>query len=307
MNRSIRLTAVAGLVLLAGCTRTSGSAPAAHTAPPSAPASTAQNKVAAEADAGRMMAAFPAPPGAVQLARQPAGAEEMARLEYALVTPDLVTRTEWWRVDGTAPWVALLWVNSHAPAGTTTQDMGTATDVHTVTTSGIDWPDTGQLVGRQLLVSVEQAGHDTLIRARAEVAYLPVRPPDSLIPPTATAVSIKMTPWGMLPGNQPPHHYGPAEVTDPARAAKVVALVNALPTYLSGPRSCPAEFPDRGTMSITFTAGADGPTVALVSLDLSNCVGAGVAVTDGSTAELWADTGTADQIIALLGLPWSAQ
>lgn len=76
MDRSIRVAVAAGLVLVGGCTPGG-----------------ARNRAAAEADVERVRAAFPAPPGAVRLPRQPAGAGKMAQLDYEPLAPNVVTPT----------------------------------------------------------------------------------------------------------------------------------------------------------------------------------------------------------------------
>jgi hypothetical protein len=87
----------AGTTSLAGTART-----AAHTASP---------RQRADADAARIIADFPRPPGAVRTGL-------IALLDNPAVgigTSDVATATRWWRVPG-QPRAVLSWISAHLPA-----------------------------------------------------------------------------------------------------------------------------------------------------------------------------------------------
>lgn len=206
--------------------------------------------------------------------------------------------------------MALGWIGAHAPAGTTTQDIGsTSGKPPIVSIIEIDWPDTAQLGQRTLMVGVEQVGAVTLVRDWAVVVYLPVRPPDSLVPATATAVTVRMTPEASgFPLTASRVRYGPTPVGAPARVAKVAALFNMAQMLLPGPWvSCPIMIDNGGGMTLTFTAGRGGRTVAEAEITLTGCRVLSVQVTGGGSATLGGGESTADAVIDILGLGWPHQ
>ena len=83
------------------------------------PASPRQRAVA---DAARIMASFPRPPGAVRTGPIAALTQSGARP----VTPDLVSVTRWWRVPG-CPEEVLAWVGAHLPPGFAPSGSGSGT------------------------------------------------------------------------------------------------------------------------------------------------------------------------------------
>lgn len=306
---------VAAVLLLAGCTGRVGVVTMApsqppHTSPPPTVGTTTANQAAARVEADRIITTFRPPVGAVRLAGRPAGADLPA---YGVAGPgaaDMVDRTGWWQAPGPATSV-LAWITAHAPRGTTSGGTSESGDPGP-RSYGVeyDWPPAAPLQGRQLLVTVSQSRTGTVIRVDAQVTYLPARPAASLVPPAATALSVRMVPFASGPSLTPSRkRYGPTEVTDPSRVAAVVALVNEAPMELPAMRFCPLMIVNGGDLSITFTAGAGGPTVATATITFMGCQGLVVTVTVTGTAPvaLQGDTSTANRIIDLLGLGWPHQ
>jgi hypothetical protein len=324
-RRVLAGAALVAALLLAGCARPQSGVVAMATPAPSGSASpapagsatpalagtTAANQAAARAEAGRILAAFRAPTGAVHLAGQPADAGPLDNGTQQPGTPNLVIRTGWWRLRGPATGT-LAWITAHAPGGAT-QDATFGSSQRgdpSATTSGVGfgWPATGPLVERDLLVNVAQAGADTVIRVDAQVTFLPARPAASLVPPTATALTVRMVPRASGPDLTPSRkRYGPTEVTDPSRVAAVAALVNKAPMELPGERFCPIMVANGGDLSITFTAGAGGPAVATATINFMGCEALTVTVSGTDPVVLTADGSTVDRIIDLLGLGWPHQ
>src|SRR5215471_6577278 len=103
-RRVTRLTAVACLLLLAGCTRggvASAPDPSAPTADPSATA--ASNEPAAQAEAVRILDLFHPPAGATRLPGPPLSAPVLAKPAGGMpMTVNVVDRAAWWTVRGDA-------------------------------------------------------------------------------------------------------------------------------------------------------------------------------------------------------------
>jgi hypothetical protein len=74
----------------------------------------------AVADAARIMASFPRPPGAVRTGPIASLTQPGARP----ITPDLASVTRWWRVPG-RPQEVLAWVGAHLPPGFAPAGTGT--------------------------------------------------------------------------------------------------------------------------------------------------------------------------------------
>jgi len=90
-------------------------------------------------------------------------------------------------------------------------------------------------------------------------------------------------------------------VTDPAKVAKLVALVNALPLFPPGVFSCPAD--DGRGVRLTFLAKTGGPTVATAFAKSNGCGGVQLAVGDRQTMLGWGST-VAQQALAISGMHW---
>lgn len=315
-RRALAGVLVTATLLLAGCAGRTGvvttAPPRPSGTPPAPPAgTTGANRAAAGAEAVRIIASFRAPTGAAHLVTRPPDAGPLATTAEQPGTPNLVVRTGWWRLRGAATGT-LAWIVAHAPPGAVEDGSfsGGQDGDPGQTTRGVSfgWPARGPLPGRELVVDVAQAGADTVIRVDAQVTYLPARPADSLVPATATALSVRMVP---VASGSPPtasrKRYGPTEVTDPARVAAVIALVNSAPMELPGERFCPLMIADGGDMSVTFTAGTGGPTVATAEIMFMGCEGFRVTVTGTDPVALTGGRATADRIIDLLGLGWPHQ
>lgn len=259
------------------------------------------NRPLAEREAARLLAAFPAPPHAKRLDALPNG----VTLERG-ITPGaeaLVIKTQFWTVPSVGPDV-IHNLGTTVPAGAGVGPSTTLGGGDSVTDYGFDWPPSATLVERQLLIEARPYGRQVLIRLDAIVEYRPHRPATAVIPVAATALVTTMTP--RLPSSDV--HilpYGPAFTTDPARIARVAALIDSAEMEPQGEmRHCPAM--TGGEMDLTFRAGTAGPTVASVRIGLSGCSSIGLTVR-GVTAELVGGTDQVNEIISILGLSWPEQ
>lgn len=210
----------------------------------------------AVADAARIMASFPRPPGAVRTGPVASLSQSGARP----VTPDLASLTRWWRVPG-RPQEVLAWIRAHLPPGFTPAGTGTSTGTGTGTGSG-SWTDVfalpavpGVLTQRELVVLAVRSGSQTAIRVDAQVVWLPARPVAERVPPAARALTVTPV-FGLNPDPRAERLDRAFTVTDSAMVARVAAVVNGLTRFPDGAFSCPAE--SGGQMQLTFSTRPGG-------------------------------------------------
>ena len=229
------LSAVAcAAVVLSGCGsqpfgRQPGGVPTSTgTASPrtAGPASPRQRAVA---DAARIMASFPRPPGAVRTGPIASLAQSGARP----ATPDLASVTRWWRVPG-RPQEVLAWVGAHLPPGFAPAGTGTGSGSWTGMFALPAVP--GVLTQRELVVLAVRSGSRTAIRVDAQVVWLPARPGAERVPPTARVLTVTPV-FGFNPAPRAERLDRAFTVTDPAQVARIAAVVNGLASEY--PRSGP--------------------------------------------------------------------
>jgi hypothetical protein len=301
----------AGQTGQATSTRSAATARTANSAP-----SPAQQ---AAADADRLLAAFPPPPGAVKTG--PLAVSWLAKPPETTTSPDLVTRTSWWRAPG-QPDAVLSWIRAHVPSGFTFSGPGYLTREFRppfVPPAVKPWkplppnsksilmrwyqyskpPVPGVLSERWLLVSAAAYGTNQIaIRVDSEVTWLPAKPAGERIPVTAKVVIVVP-----LPGPGPASAYNtPVTITDPAKVAKIADAVNGLPVFPRGVMSCPADF--GGGLRLTFRATLGGPTLAVVTADTSGCGGVEVSIGGRPMLTLSQASTLVKQVTAVTGPRW---
>ena len=259
LPRLLSAAACAALVL-SGCgTQPFGPQPGAARTPAASPAASPRER--AVADAARIMASFPRPPEAVRTGLIASLTESGARP----ATPDLASVTRWWRVPG-RPLAVLAWIRAHLPSGFTPAGTGTG--------SG-SWTDMfalpavpGVLTERELVVLATQDRGQTAIRVDAQVVWLPVRPAAERVPPDAAVVTVTPV-FGLYHAPRVERLDRSFTVTDPAKVARIAAVVNGLTRFPDGAFSCPAEF--GGQMRLTFATRPGGPVLARLAAQYGGC------------------------------------
>jgi hypothetical protein len=223
----------------------------------------------AVADAARIVASFPRPPGAVRTGPTASLSQSGARP----VTPDLASVTRWWRVPG-RPQEVLAWIRAHLPPGFTPAGTGTSTSAGTGTGSG-SWTSMfalpavpGVLTQRELVVLAVRSGSQTAIRVDAQVVWLPARPVAERVPPTARVLTVTPV-FGPNPDPRAERLDRAFTVTNPATMARIAAVVNGLTRFPDGAFSCPAE--SGGQMRLTFFTRPGGPVVARLAAQYGGC------------------------------------
>jgi hypothetical protein len=254
------LSAVAcAAVVLSGCgSQPFGQPAAGHTGTAGPAASPRQRAVA---DAARIMASFPRPPGAVRTGP----IASLAQPGERPATPDLASLTRWWQVPG-RPQGVLAWIGAHLPSGYSPDGTGRGNG---------SWIDTfalpavpGVLTERELVVLAVHDRGQTAIRVDAQVVWLSARSAAERIPAGVTTITV--TPVFGFNRNPRARRLDHAfTVTDPAKVARIVALVNGLTRFPDGTFSCPADF--GGQMRLTFFTRPGRPAAAQLIAEYAGC------------------------------------
>jgi hypothetical protein len=319
MNRrfvpSLALAAACAVAVLSACGSQVAGPPASPAgSSPAQAVSTAAHAAGprqrAAADAARIIADFPRPPGAVRTGL-------IASLNNPVVeagTADVVTATRWWRVPG-QPRAVLSWISAHLPPGFTPGGSGSVTfrsSTGALVESRDDMfalpPVPGVLPQRELVATVMHYRGQTALRTDAQVAWLPTRPAAERIPAGVRAVTV--TPVFGL--NQDPrrdrldHAF---TVTDPAKLARIVALADALTVYPPGAYACPASF--GGEMRLAFLDRPGGQVLARFSAPYGGCGVVSVSIGGRSQPSLSDRTISGalfqDRVLAIAGVRWPHQ
>ena len=292
--------AACAAIVLAGCgTQHAGLQPRSAVTRDAGPAASPRQR--AVADAARIIASFPRPPGAVR-----AGPiASLAQPGERQATPDLAAVTQWWRVPGRPPSV-LAWIRAHLPSGFTLDGTGTG---------GGQWIDMfalpavpDMLTQRELVVLAVRDGDQTAIRADAQVVWLPARPAAERIPPSARVVTVTPV-FGLYPEPRYERLDRAFTVTDLAKVARIAAIIDGLARFPAGAFSCPADF--GGQMRLTFFARPGGPALARVAAQYGGCGSVSVRIggRDMPALTVYPDSGPPlqRQVLAIAGVNWPVQ
>lgn len=304
-------TAACAAITLAGCGsqvagRTTGHTQAASTTPQAA-----SPRQRADADAARIIADFPRPPGAVRTGL----IASLTSPGVGMGSTDVVTATRWWRVPG-QPKAVLSWVRTHLPAGFTWAASGGSTAGGSSPAGSAETqadifalsPVPAVLPQRQLVVTAVAYQGQTALRTDAQVAWLPPRSAAEKIPSGVRAVTVTPV-FGLNRDARLDRLDRPFAVTDPATVARIVALADALTVYPPGVHPCPADF--GGAMRLTFLSRPGGTVLARFSAQYAGCGTVSVSVGGRSQPALsdWTTSGQLfqDRVLAIAGVRWPHQ
>jgi hypothetical protein len=258
----------------------------------------------AAVDAASLLAAFGPPPGATRTG--PLAVSVLAGAPAAPASPELVTRTQWYRVPGR--WQAVYgWFLAHPPTGLTRAGDGMASQRCTgaagscVTTRYVWYsrpPVPGVLTQRSLEISVAGDGAGlAAVRVDAVDVWVPARPASERIPASAKVVTI--TP---VRGIGPVTGARPVTITDPATVARIAAVIDSLPVFPPGSYNCGMD-QGRG-MRLTFRAAAGGPMLAVIQGDYGGCGTVSVTINGRPMPALGAALTMQQQVLAIAGVQW---
>ena len=288
----------AGAALLAGCAALNGpaSTPISISVSPARTPDVPPQQTA-EADVSARLLAFVAPPGALRLGSAPAAAAEL--IEVPPGGGNDVAATGWWTYPGTRQ-QAVAWLTAHAPRGGNGMVTGSSGSLRGGTqVDEVDYTMAGTalLQQRGLDVRLAAQGGGTLLRVDAVDTWRPAHPASAVIPSGVTRLVLMADP-GPTPGGRPTAPL--ATVTGPGPVAKVVALVNALPTAPVGKFSCPADF--GAVLTVDFYRGSGTSPVAVAVDRMTGCGGTLLSVHGGPQNVALESSG--QQILDLLKVTW---
>jgi hypothetical protein len=198
---------------------------------------------------------------------------------------------------------AVAWFTSHVPPGTTRTGSGA---IDSVPFFSFGRPSTALLQLRELEIQVAAHDGSTLLRVDGHDIWRPAHPAAAVIPSGVTRIVLTATP-GLNPGGHASAVRPLATVTDPGQVAKVVALVNALPTAAVGVYNCPADF--GSDLTVDFYRGSGGvndTSPAAVVVDrMTGCGSTELSLRGGPQNVALADSG--QQILDVLKVSFPRQ
>lgn len=213
--------------------------------------------------ADEIIAAAPAPPGAVPLPRSP-----LAVLDKPSTVPlaQHVQRTRFWTAPGTVA-ATIAYLDGHQPKGMWTSGHGSST-VHGIpTTHSVYFQGVGSGARQSAQYTVVAYRSGVAIRADVQVLWSPRRDPADTVPDSVTSVDV------LVVRQNPQQHQGAPTVRrvfTGADARGLAEFVNRLPRAIpSQAHSCPAEFAgERWFDRLVFHSA--GPTATVV-VDMTGC------------------------------------
>jgi hypothetical protein len=258
---SVRGPVATAAVLALIAAALSGPTPApAFSVYPGEGAAEAPNRVAAETDAGNLLARLVLPAGSSYSATQPEGSSpHLSQPSQVPGTPKLFDRPAWWSVPG-SPQAVLESIKQQPPEGS--HLFGESSDIqlgvgevsHSIEFS---WPPVaGVLASRALLLTaVAEPGGTTGLRADAQVVWVVPRPVSERIPARARVLEVDYS-----KGGKPPREF---TVLNRRAVRRIAALIDGLPIVQPiDPHSCPAMQANPRTVTITFRAAPTGRALA---------------------------------------------
>jgi hypothetical protein len=279
--------------------------------------SPAQQERRARADTAAILASFTPPPGAVRLSQAPGGVGGV--LDHADGYPmalHLIDEGAWWRVPAT-PMGVLDYARAHLPARFKLQGMSwgaipPADRPHgpgapslppsPYQRAGYEFDVRGGLpsleIAQLLVDAARSASGQTYVRVDAQLAWTPARAPSELVPAAAKVITITAQPDMNAPAQFP----APFTVTDPAKVAKIIALLDSLTIDSSGVHGCPLES-GRG-ISLAFLARAGGPALATATETIPACLGVSFTIGGHRQPRLADNVSFAQKALDIAGANW---
>jgi hypothetical protein len=221
------------------------------------------NLVAARRDVRALIKKVDLPAGAVAVNRNPSSNKWLSSPQMAQDTPALVDAHQFYRVAGEQPDVVAQWVQSHVPAGSSLD--GTEGGSGDFNAYSFAFPSlAGVLANRQLSIAIVPArAGGAAIRVDAEDIYWVPRSKFERIPTGVHLIDVTVQRLN-------PFSTSSLTVTNPAKVAKVVKLVDALPPAQPGVTACPADGGPEVTLHLLANNHKTVP-LATIGVDGSGC------------------------------------
>jgi hypothetical protein len=204
-------------------------------------------------------------------AADPSAGRHLRLAAFASATPALVDRHEFVRVAREDPSDVVLWFQSHAPAGSTVNMSGAGGGPgYSISSLGFAFPAvTGVLTSRAVAVEITAArGGGTAVRIDAEDVWFVPRPKSERVPSGVAEIGVTIHEFSQTTGHTTTTTQ---TVTDAAKVAQIVKLVNELAPGQPGTEACPDDVGPYVTLNFRRTP--DGAPVASANADGSGCGG----------------------------------
>jgi hypothetical protein len=198
----------------------------------------ADNKLAAQRDAERLLRLVALPPGAQRLASEPSGdGGVLGGPCTSPMSPKVIDSSRFWQVDESLDSV-IAFVQAHPPNGSRWAGSCSASGSSTPGTETLFFQFTakpGRISHRYLLVKMTPlASGATGVRADAQEIWIVPRPPTEVVPRAVREID------------------GSIQVTNRAKVARIVRWFNCLPTVQPGFISCRAQLMPAMTATLDF-------------------------------------------------------
>jgi hypothetical protein len=313
-HRSARTTSllstltISGL-LVSGCASTPVLGASTHAVVPTKTTATMTSTdpaALALRDARALLAGFTPPPKAAKLDGEPRGTPNaMRQTAFNIDVATKIELTAWWVVDSPASTV-YSWLAAHHPAPGT-HGWGTVGSNPSIPYVSYEVPSTDHLRYSTITAEVGPlSASRAVVRLDVEVVYRPVRPRSETVPATPYLL-LTVQPRGNSNTTTTPIEPTTTLISDKAKIAKVVQLINALPLELAQVRSCPVF--QEPLLALEFKSAPSGPTLAEARIDPGPCGSvevtiAGVRQPDLDPADsTGAENGLSGRVASLLGVP----
>jgi hypothetical protein len=253
---------------------------------------------AALVDATQLLGELILPAGSVRLGESGAPRSLLGPAPHAAARPGLLDVHAFWRVYGD-PQGVLLWMEAHQPPGSRLVSSASPSGPEGTTWLAGFWQrgPAPELAPGILFVQTVGAPHGgTVIRADAEVAWVPTRPRWERIPADVQLVTVSVG----APGEPPSMTL---TIPDEAKINRIVRLLDRLPLMAPGAFHCPA---DNGPLlTLTFLGEATEVPLAQATADGSGCGGVTLSIRGRAGPALTAGPWLIHRLQSLLGVSFS--
>jgi hypothetical protein len=226
----------------------------------------AGNRAAALHDVVSHLRSVRLPTGALRLYREPRGDSKLLGASGALESDSGPAQVHgWWILTEPAAQV-LANVETHRPAGASFAGSGTGGNYKTGATAqeiNYTWPDIGIRVSqRSLYVTVTRlADGKTGVLVQAWSSWTVPRPQTERVPNGVTAVRVTLQRPPKRPGARKLGTLSRVVIAQQAKVAAAIKLVDT-PGLSQGFGSCTMMLGPLGSLTVTYSAGPAGPTLA---------------------------------------------
>lgn len=219
------------------------------------------------------------PDGSRSLSRPPSSMRGLSGPPQMPAVKTLVDRHAFWRVP-LGPARAVAWIAGHAPRSWRLSEHGGTSSFGRQQSweLGFSPPGANLAEGAVLVTAVAASQGGSVVRADAQATWYPPRSKSSLVPLSASQLTVAVRPEGPVRDSIAPPTPPVAIIDDPAKVRAVALAVNRLHVNVDTAESCvlipyPALY-----VWLSFRERPDGPVVASARVSPYECSGGGSVV-----------------------------